>query len=150
MASSVGEFATGETGGTPGTLALVSLGVFVVTGVVWLVQHTEHWPGGYLPWMVSLGFLLFAISCFFNFRDMRTQRNQALAPGRKVVALHGAASWRISAWHYALPGAPDTLMPTLTSERDVNEMSHLTFTVEDPDGHCTSATWTGCEGIPQT
>jgi hypothetical protein len=55
----------------------ISLGLFVVTGAVWLVAHLNNWPGGYLPWMLSLAFLLLSVAFFLNFHQMRLQRDAA-------------------------------------------------------------------------
>jgi hypothetical protein len=51
--------------------------VFVVTGTIWLVQHLEKWPGGYLPWMLTLAFALMTVSAFLRFHEMRKQRDAA-------------------------------------------------------------------------
>jgi hypothetical protein len=59
----------------PRVLGIASLGVFVVTGVIWLVAHTQSWPGGYLPWMISLGFFLASCACFLRFREALGQRD---------------------------------------------------------------------------
>lgn len=63
--------------GRPRIFSLSSLGVFVVTGAIWLVAHLNKWPGGYLPWMVSLGCALGALGSFLRFREMWEQRNAA-------------------------------------------------------------------------
>lgn len=65
--------------GRPRVVSLSSLGVFVVTGAIWLVAHLNRWPGGYLPWMISLGCTLAAMSAFLRFREMWEQRNVAEA-----------------------------------------------------------------------
>jgi len=51
--------------------------VFLVTAVLWLATRTAHWPGGYLPWLLSLGFSLGCGACYLNFRDMRDRRHDA-------------------------------------------------------------------------
>ena len=61
----------GRGGGTPRTFNGLSLAVFVVTGIVWLVQHFAKWPGGYLPWMLSVAFLLFAVGSTLKLHQMR-------------------------------------------------------------------------------
>ena len=47
--------------GTLRVLGWISVWVFVVPGVLYVAHHISHWPGGYLLWMLSLGFLLAAL-----------------------------------------------------------------------------------------
>jgi len=63
--------------GSTATFTALSLATFIVTAVVALVTRAEHWPGGYWPWMLSLGFLLFAIACYLNSLTFMRQRDAA-------------------------------------------------------------------------
>lgn len=70
------EFLAGS--GPTRTLGGLSLAVFTVTGVLWIAKETAHWPDGYLPWLLVLGAVLFAIASFLRFREMQLQRNEAI------------------------------------------------------------------------
>jgi hypothetical protein len=72
------EFGEGLVSGRPRTSGAVALIVLLVTGVVWLVQHLTHWPGGYLPWMLDVVWFLGMVTFFLNFHQMRVQRDQAV------------------------------------------------------------------------
>jgi hypothetical protein len=75
--SHAGELLGGYRTGVAFPITLASFIVFLATGVVWLVAHTESWPGGYLPWMISLAFLLFAVASGFNVLRFMSERDQA-------------------------------------------------------------------------
>src|SRR5664280_458445 len=76
----------------PRVLGIASLGVFVVTGVIWLVAHTQSWPGGYLPWMMSLGFFLASCACFLRFREALDQRDTTR---RQMDETFDSIRWRV-------------------------------------------------------
>jgi hypothetical protein len=73
------EFVVGYSQGASSTIGIVSFAVFVGTAVLWIAQHTQHWPGGYLPWMISLGFALFAVSSLINARSFMLSRDRAVS-----------------------------------------------------------------------
>lgn len=70
--------------GAAGLVSGASLLLFVVTGVIWLVVHEQHWPGGYLPWMLSLSFLVFSVACYLSAASFMKQRDDA----RRELADH--------------------------------------------------------------
>lgn len=131
--STAAEWSKGAIRGKTGAVSLASLVVFVVTGATWVVQHTEHWPGGYLPWMVTLGASLLALSFFLNFRDMRAQRIDAVRTGLKIVPMHGTrgSTWRLTAQLQS----PEQLVITVSTDVELHFVRFLRVFVEDPEKH---------------
>lgn len=73
------QFLEGYSNQASKSLNWVSFVVFIGTGILWLVSHIQNWPGGYLPWMLTLAAVLLAVSSFLNAQRFMQERDRMSA-----------------------------------------------------------------------
>lgn len=81
------EWARGLFSNTAAPITALSILVFAVTGIVWLIGHTNHFPAGYWPWMLALAFLFFTVACFLTAQTFLRQRDGAILRRDEVLDL---------------------------------------------------------------
>ncbi len=81
--SHAGELVGGYFGGFASIVTGTSIGVFIVTAVMWYLADTKHLPGSVWPWTLSLAFFLLALASVLVAMGFMSQRDGAEANLKK-------------------------------------------------------------------